>query len=134
MTDAGGSPTQTEGGVPGTSSGRDRGIVHLGDDRPGRFDGPDLAGQRAGSSRRLPRLCCEQDGAAVALALVFAGSKGGVVLGVPGLTLLRSGDRFTRLVRLYAPDKQQALAAAFSKPDVNAGEPVWKGLPMAGDG
>jgi hypothetical protein len=133
-------------------------------------------------------LVIEQDGAAVALALVFAGPKGGVVLGVPGLTLLRSGDRFTQLVRLYVPDKPQALAeplagalavpigavasakwsdlrdalagdgiaplppeqlnakngnavqvaealaAAFSKPDVNAGEPVWNELPMAGDG
>ncbi len=146
------------------------------------------AGSTAPTSPGSALLVIEQDGAAVALALVFAGSKGGVVLGVPGLTLLRSGDRFTQLVRLYAPDEQQALAqpladalavpvgavasakwsdlrdalaaegiealppeqldakdgnaiqvaealaAAFSKPGVNAGEPVWKGLPMAGDG
>jgi hypothetical protein len=65
---------------------------------------------RAPTSEGSALLVIEQDGAAVALALVFAGSKGGVVLGVPGLTLLRSGDLFAQLVGLYAPDKQQVLA------------------------
>ena len=133
-------------------------------------------------------LVVEQDGTAKALALVFTGPNGGVVLGVPGLTLLRSGDRFTQFFRLYVADKQQALAqsladalavpvgavasakwsdlrdalagegidplppeqldakdgnaaqiaealaAAFNRHVVTAGEPVWKELPLAGDG
>ena len=59
-------------------------------------------------------LVVEQDGTAMALALVFTGPNGGVVLGVPGLTLLRSGDRFTQLSRLYVADKQQALAQSLA--------------------
>ena len=146
------------------------------------------AGGTAPTSPGSALLVIEQDGTAMALVLVFAGPAGGVVLGVPGLTLLRSGDRFTQLSRLYVPDKQQALAlpladalavpvgavasakwsdllellagegidplppeqldakdgnaaqvakalaAAFSKHGVNAGDPVWKELPLAGDG
>ena len=41
--------------------------------------------------------------------LVSAGPKGGVVLGLPGVTLLRSGDRFTQLATLYIPDQPEAL-------------------------
>jgi len=146
------------------------------------------AGGTAPTSPGSALLVIEQDGTAMALVLVFAGPAGGVVLGVPGLTLLRSGDRFTQLSRLYVPDKQQALAlpladalavpvgavasakwsdlrellagegidplppeqldakdgnaaqvakalaTAFSKHGVNAGDPVWKELPLAGDG
>jgi hypothetical protein len=146
------------------------------------------AGSTAPTSPGSPLLVVEQDGTAMMLALVFTGPKGGIVLGTPGLTLLRSGDRFTLLSRLYVAGEHQALAqpladalavpvgtvasarwsdlrdalaregidplppeqldakdgsaaqvsealaAAFSKHGVNAGEPVWKELPLAGDG
>ena len=57
-------------------------------------------------------LVIEQDGAAVALALVSAGQNGGVVLGLPGVMLLRSGDRFAQLAQLYGQDQHQAVAGA----------------------
>jgi hypothetical protein len=57
-------------------------------------------------------LVIEQDGAAVALALVSAGQNGGVVLGLPGVMLLRSGDRFAQLAQLYGQHQQQAVVGA----------------------
>ncbi len=57
-------------------------------------------------------LAIEQDGAAVALVLVSAGPNGGVVLGLPGVILLRSGDRFAQLAQLYGQDQQQAVVDA----------------------
>jgi hypothetical protein len=55
-------------------------------------------------------LVIEQNGAAASVALLFAGPKGGLVLALPGVTLLRSGDRFAQIARLYAPDKRRDLA------------------------
>jgi hypothetical protein len=146
------------------------------------------AGSTAPTSPGSPLLVIEQDGTAVTLALVFTGPNGGVVLGVPALSLLRSGDRFIQLSRLYGADGEralaqpvadalavpvgavasarwndlrdalagegieslppaqldakdgnaaqvsEALAAAFNERGVGAGEPVWKELPLAGDG
>jgi len=44
------------------------------------------------------------------LAMVVGGPKGGAVLGIPGITLLRSGDRFAEVADLYEPGKPQVLA------------------------
>jgi hypothetical protein len=44
------------------------------------------------------------------VALFYAGPKGGIVLGMPGITLLRSGSRFVRLAQAYSPESPAALA------------------------
>jgi hypothetical protein len=59
-------------------------------------------------------LVVEQDRAPVVLALTFAGPKGGLVLALPAVALLRAGDRFTRAAQLYAPGKPQALVQSLS--------------------
>ena len=52
-----------------------------------------------------------QDGKTAVVALFLAGPKGGVVLGMPGIMLLRSGDRFVELSQAYSPETPTALAA-----------------------
>jgi hypothetical protein len=59
-------------------------------------------------------LVVEQEGKAVEAALVYSGTNGGVVLAVPGVTLLRSGDRFASLAQLATQDQPPALAGAVS--------------------
>ncbi len=41
-------------------------------------------------------------------ALVYPRPGGGIVLTVPGLTLLKSGDRFAVVSQLFAADQQAA--------------------------
>ena len=56
-------------------------------------------------------LVITQDGRAVVVALFVGGPKGGVVLVMPGITLLRSGDRFVELSQAYSADAPASLAA-----------------------
>jgi hypothetical protein len=55
-------------------------------------------------------LVVEQEGKTVEAALVYAGSNDGVVLAIPGVTLLRSGDRFAPIAQLATPDQPAALS------------------------
>jgi hypothetical protein len=59
-------------------------------------------------------LVVKQDGNVALVALFCAGPKGGVVLGLPGITLLRSGDRFVPLAQAYSPDSPAALAQSIA--------------------
>jgi hypothetical protein len=59
-------------------------------------------------------LVVQSDGAPAALALVYGGPGGGVVVGVPGTTVLRAGDRFVRVAALCAPDRRGDLADCLS--------------------
>jgi hypothetical protein len=52
----------------------------------------------------------KQDGNVALVALFCAGPKGGVVLGLPGITLLRAGDRFVRLAEAYSPASPAIMA------------------------
>jgi hypothetical protein len=60
-------------------------------------------------------LVVEHEGEAEAIALVTAGPQGGVVLGLPAISLLRSGDRFDRLARIYSPEHPDVLGAAVAE-------------------
>ncbi len=55
-------------------------------------------------------LVVTQNGDTALVALFRAGPNGGVVLGMPGVTLLRSEDRFVRLADAYSPEALDALA------------------------
>jgi hypothetical protein len=55
-------------------------------------------------------LVVKQDGKVTFVALFYAGPKGGIVLGMPGITLLRSGARFVPLAQAYSPESPAALA------------------------
>ena len=80
-------------------------------------------------------LVITQDGKAAVVALFVAGSKGGAVLGIPGIALLRSGDRFVELSQSYSPDAPAALAApvaeALSVPSPAVASVEWSGLRAA---
>ena len=55
-------------------------------------------------------LVVKQDGNVALVALFCVGPKGGVILGLPGITLLRFGDRFVRLAQAYSPESPATLA------------------------
>jgi hypothetical protein len=80
-------------------------------------------------------LVITQDGKATVVALFLAGPKGGVVLGMPGITLLRSGDGFVQLAQAYSPDSAAALAApvaeALAVPSAAVASIEWTGLRAA---
>jgi hypothetical protein len=100
VSSAGPSATVTTGG-PLTTSG------------PGTTSGPATTTAIAGTPASTPGsalLVVKQDGNVALVALLCAGAKGGVVLGLPGITLLRSGDRFVRLAQAYSPDSPATLA------------------------
>jgi hypothetical protein len=70
-------------------------------------------GSSAGPSASTPGsalLVVNQDGNVALVALFCAGPKGGLVLGLPGITLLRSGDRFMALAQAYVRDSPATLA------------------------
>jgi hypothetical protein len=64
----------------------------------------------ATGSRGGGLLVLEQDGRVVDAALIYPRPGGGIVLTVPGLTLLKSGDRFAVVAQLFAADQQAASA------------------------
>jgi hypothetical protein len=74
--------------------------------------GPPNLGELPAGSSASALLVVEQQGVPVGLTLIGAGDGGGVVLAIPGLTLLRSGDRFTRVSSLYSADQPRAVALA----------------------
>ena len=60
-------------------------------------------------TRHSALLAVMQDGKVAVLEFVIGGPHGGLVLGFPGVTLLRAGDRFAQLGGLYSPDHPQSL-------------------------
>jgi hypothetical protein len=60
-------------------------------------------------------LVVEQDGRPAVLALIAAGAKGGLVLGLPAVTILRSGDRFAQISTLYVPGQPETLTKTLSE-------------------
>lgn len=59
-------------------------------------------------------LVVEQSGTVVEAALVYSGAGGGLVLAIPGTTLLRSGERFATVAQLFASDQRTALAGSLA--------------------
>jgi hypothetical protein len=57
-------------------------------------------------------LVIEHDGEAAVITLIAAAPEGGLVLGLPAISLLRTGDRFDRLARIYSADDPDVLGAA----------------------
>jgi hypothetical protein len=92
-----------------------------------------LAGGRVEAG--APLLVVTQDGRALLVAMVSAGPGAGVVLGLPGISLLRSGDRFARLEALYVPgrpeDLRAALASALAAPVGTVASVTWGDLRKA---
>lgn len=84
-------------------------------------------------------LVVQQGSKAVIVALFHAGRGGGLVLGMPGITLLRSEDRFVELEDAYSPGSPAALAVpiarAFAVPPGAVASIEWGDLRSAlGDG
>ncbi len=57
----------------------------------------------------------EQDGVVVDAVLIHPRPDGGIVLTVPGVTLLRSSDRFVVVARLFTPDQPEALTDSLAE-------------------
>jgi hypothetical protein len=77
-------------------------------------------------------LVVTQEGKVALVALLYAGPKGGAILGMPGVTLLRSGDRFVRLADVYSPDAFRAVAGPIASmlgvPEGAVAAVEWRGL------
>jgi hypothetical protein len=68
------------------------------------------------------------------ILLISGSAKAGVVVGMPGITLLKSGDRFTLLADLFtsdAPDPASAPAEAFARTLGAVASIDWTGLRSA---
>lgn len=94
-----------------------------------------LSASPAGSAILVVR----QGGKAAIVALFCAGQGGGLVLGMPGITLLRSEDRFVELADAYSPGSPPAVATpiarAFAVPPGAVASIEWSDLRSAlGDG
>jgi hypothetical protein len=77
-------------------------------------------------------LVVQQDGKLVMAALLCAGPKGAVVLGLPGVTLLRSGDGFVVLADAFSASDPATLSGpiteAFGVPTSAVAAVEWSGL------
>ncbi|OFW61046.1 MAG: hypothetical protein A2133_04595 [Actinobacteria bacterium RBG_16_64_13] len=60
-------------------------------------------------------LVVEQDGFALTMVILQTRDAGGLVLAIPGMTLLKSGDEFKTLGETYATGKEDALVATLAE-------------------